>query len=191
LARRPLRAAATRISTVFRLTKSVDIKHLRMARRRKPLSGSKNSKSLTKKALAKELGISRAMLYKLIARGMPVDSIEAAKEWRRINLEPKREPGAVTSEVARLKSAQAEAAELDVAQKLGKVIPLEDVRIAISEAMVIVGSQLDGLGGRCAAQLAVMTDAAEIRRFLLNETRRIRAAAADRLKGLGGGTPGG
>lgn len=152
--------------------------------------GTKNRKVLTKKALAKALRVSRQMVHKLQLRGMPVDSVEAAQEWRRVNLEPKRTPGAVvTSEVARLKSAQAEVAELDAAARRGKVIALEDVRRAFSEAMVIIASQLDGLGGRCAAQLAGMTDAAEIRRFLLNETRRIRAAAADRLKGLGGDTP--
>ncbi|WP_430233943.1 hypothetical protein [Nitrosomonas communis] len=42
---------------------------------------------MTKTELAKELGISRRMLYKLIDRGMPADSVEAAIKWRQQNLD--------------------------------------------------------------------------------------------------------
>tara|TARA_R110002073_G_scaffold331783_1_gene516975 strand:+ start:609 stop:1181 length:573 start_codon:yes stop_codon:yes gene_type:complete len=37
---------------------------------------------MNKSKLARDLDISRTMLYKLIARGMPTDSLEAAIEWR-------------------------------------------------------------------------------------------------------------
>ncbi|GJL72969.1 MAG: hypothetical protein NMNS01_21680 [Nitrosomonas sp.] len=44
-------------------------------------------KKLTKTQLAQELGISRVMLYKCIHKGCPTDSVEAAKQWRRNNLD--------------------------------------------------------------------------------------------------------
>ncbi len=37
--------------------------------------------------LAQHLGISRQMAYRHKARGMPTNSIEAAKEWRKRNLD--------------------------------------------------------------------------------------------------------
>jgi hypothetical protein len=45
---------------------------------------------MTKSALAHSLNISRTMLYKLIAQGMPWDSLEAATSWRRKNLNPSK-----------------------------------------------------------------------------------------------------
>jgi len=40
--------------------------------------------------LAELLGISRQMLYKLIRKDMPADSVASAKLWGRRNLEPYR-----------------------------------------------------------------------------------------------------
>ncbi len=37
--------------------------------------------------LAQQLGISRQMAYRHKTRGMPTNSLEAAKEWRRKNLD--------------------------------------------------------------------------------------------------------
>lgn len=42
---------------------------------------------LTKKELALELGISASMVSRLSKRGMPTDSVERAKRWRRRHLE--------------------------------------------------------------------------------------------------------
>ncbi len=38
--------------------------------------------------LAEQLDISRQMVNKLRKRGMPVDSLEAAQQWRKKNLNP-------------------------------------------------------------------------------------------------------
>ncbi len=48
---------------------------------------------MNKSKLARDLGISRTMLYRLIDRGIPIDSLEAAKEWRRLNLDPMQTKG--------------------------------------------------------------------------------------------------
>ncbi len=53
---------------------------------------------ISKRALARGLGLSPAMVLKLEKRGMPMRSIDAARQWRRVNLHPgrtKREPAAV------------------------------------------------------------------------------------------------
>lgn len=70
---------------------------------------------MLKKDLAEELGISPAMVTKLTKRGMPSDTPEAAREWRRRNLEPgKVKPGtayprAVPASPVRVSAATADA----------------------------------------------------------------------------------
>ena len=45
---------------------------------------------MKKTELARALGISRQMVYKLIKQGMPADSVESSKQWRKMNLNPYR-----------------------------------------------------------------------------------------------------
>lgn len=62
---------------------------------------------MLKKELAAELGISAAMVTKLAQRGMPTDSLTAAREWRRRNLDPgKVKPGTSTRRVPDARSAR-------------------------------------------------------------------------------------
>ncbi len=52
---------------------------------------------MLKKDLAIALGISAPMVTKLHQRGMPIDSVEAAQQWRRQHLDPGRvKPGTST-----------------------------------------------------------------------------------------------
>lgn len=80
---------------------------------------------------------------------------------------------------------QRQSAELDLKEKIGELIDKTETQIAVNEAMVIIATQMDGMGGRFANELASIEDPGEIRLLLLNETRRIRRAAADRLSCLG------
>lgn len=48
---------------------------------------------MTKQELAQALGISSSMVSRLSKRGMPVDSVDRAKRWRRRHLEPGRTKG--------------------------------------------------------------------------------------------------
>ena len=43
---------------------------------------------MNKTELSQALGISRQMIYKLSEKGMPVDSVETAKQWRKKILNP-------------------------------------------------------------------------------------------------------
>lgn len=75
-----------------------------------------------------------------------------------------------------------------------QLVKLDDVQVVLNEAMVAVASELEGLPGRMAGELAGLTDPALVRQSLRVQTTNIRQAAADRLARLaaiatGGGDP--
>lgn len=88
------------------------------------------------------------------------------------------------AERRRLTAAQAYRVEIENKRLDGLLLDADDVGAALNEAMTIVATGMDSLGGRVAAELAVMTDTAAIRQLLLKETRRIRTSAADKLQHL-------
>lgn len=45
---------------------------------------------MSKAELARSLGVSRQMIYKLMAKGMPIDSLESAQNWRNRNLNQRK-----------------------------------------------------------------------------------------------------
>lgn len=45
---------------------------------------------MTKAELARRLNISRQMIYKLMAKGMPIDSLKSAQVWRDHHLNQRR-----------------------------------------------------------------------------------------------------
>lgn len=150
---------------------------------------------MTQAERADALGISPRQLRRAEERGCPKD-LDGARAWRARNVPSKDAPenAGIVDETARLRAAQAELAELDAAERRGELAPVDDYQIAANEAMVIMASQLDGLSGRFATQLASMTDPAEIRQLLKDETDRIRDASAARLESwarlvAGGGAP--
>lgn len=127
------------------------------------------------------------MLYKLVAKGMPVDSVESARAWREANLNPRKERravGALGEETARHKAAQADLAEMEAAEKRAELIDVEEVLYLIGAAMAVLRGLLEGQPGRNAAQLAVMTDQAEIRHFLRDDNRRILEAISQKFAEL-------
>ena len=87
----------------------------------------------------------------------------------------------IKTERGRLLSAQAEMAEFERDIKRGSYLPAEDVRVALNEAMVIIATNEDAIPGRLAQKLANMDTPGLIRQLLLNELRRGRETAADRL----------
>lgn len=85
----------------------------------------------------------------------------------------------------RLTEAQARNAEIEAERRAGQLLDREDVQTVLNEAMTIIATGMDGLGGRLANELAGDSDPASIRQKLLSETRRIRASAADKFARLG------
>lgn len=138
---------------------------------------------MTKTALAKALGISREMVHRLVNLGMPCTTVKAAREWRKANLQqPAAEDDTIAGQTKRLRAAQADLAELEAAEQRGELSPTDEMQNAWSEAFVQLRTQTEAIAGRCAAQLSVMTDPAEIRAYLLNEIRASLASSAARLE---------
>ena len=90
--------------------------------------------------------------------------------------------GDLVQEKLRLTVAQRREIELKTRIRSRELVEREDAERVYSATMVLIGSQLEGIGGRMAGELAAISDAAVIRKRLLDETRRIRTAAADQLE---------
>jgi phage terminase Nu1 subunit (DNA packaging protein) len=145
--------------------------------------------------IAGHLGVTARHVARMVGRGMPTTSLEAAAEWRKKHLQQGArnkgdgaeesdfdEPQTIAEQTRRLRKAQADLAELEAAARSAELAPVADMRDAWSESIVMCASQMDSIAGRCAARLAVMTDVAEIRDYLLKETRAIREAMSLRLQ---------
>ena len=72
-----------------------------------------------------------------------------------------------------------------------QLVKLGDVQVALNEVMVAIASELEGLPGRMAGELAGLTDPALVRQSLRVQTTNIRQAAADRLARLAAIAPSG
>ncbi|MCP5009406.1 MAG: hypothetical protein GY942_05450 [Aestuariibacter sp.] len=95
--------------------------------------------------------------------------------------------GDMTTEKVLLITAQRKKVELDTEEKRGELVSFDQARQTFMAAMTIVATQLDGLAGRVAGELAGISDPAIVRKKLFDETRRIRSAAADKLEDFAGG----
>lgn len=71
-----------------------------------------------------------------------------------------------------------------------RMVNLDDVQAVLNEAMVAIASELEGLPGHMAGQLAGISEPAQVRQALRVEITKLRQAAADRLSRLGAIAPG-
>lgn len=159
-------------------------------------------KIVSKKEFGELIGKSPRWISKLIEDGMPtaggggrgvevqIDS-EAAINWL-IAREVRREMGedgddeeglnSASTEDRLLKKARREKLQLEIDQVRGRLVPIEAFISLNTSIAAVYATQLDALPSRCAADLAVIDDPAIIRNRLFEETRRVRAATADRLE---------
>jgi len=148
---------------------------------------------------AEIIGKSSEYVRVLVEQGMPAERsgkrgaavlihTEQAIAWivhrERLKVEAELAPNGATAEAEtkRLRAAQADLAELEAAEKRGELVRAEDVQIAINETMLLLRLQMEAIASRCAAALAGMTDAAQIRHYLLGEIRQVLRAGAARLQ---------
>lgn len=122
--------------------------------------------TMTMTDLAGELGLSKGQISKLADRGMPTDSVEAARAWRAKNLHPSWSPeargesGAPEGGVAapsdywtakaRKEVAQAELAEIELARAKQGVCEVERVHRALFSAHRMLRDQLLAVPNRIA-----------------------------------------
>lgn len=157
---------------------------------------------LNRQQFADLLGKSPKWIGELIKKGLPVESgggrgtqlvidSEKAITWL-IDYEVNRQVGAaldanmpqqgtIEGEELLLTMAKRRKAwvEADKAEKT--VINNEDVAQFFYGVSTVFSSELDGYGPRLSSELAVINDPATIRHMLFTESRRVRAATADRL----------
>ena len=106
---------------------------------------------MLKKELAAALGISPAMVSKLAKRGMPVDSVERARRWRKRHLDPGRVKG----------------------QRMGTHVPAEAMPdVARPQSLTELRSLVESLGATYASALANRADEVG----LLETRSQLRAA---------------
>lgn len=159
-------------------------------------------KIVSKKELGELIGKSPRWISKLIDDGLPVSGgggrgvevqidSEAAIEWliaravrQELGADDEDEEGlaSASTEDRLLKRARREKLQLEIDQTRGRLLPADTVSQILVSVAAVYATQLDALPSRCAADLAVIDDPATIRARVFEETRRIRAATADRLE---------
>jgi hypothetical protein len=105
-------------------------------------------KPITQAELAQQLGISGALVSKLRKRGMPVDDVEAARQWRRRNVAPYAKcpappPAPVGRKAAAGPAKQQPLAELLSAQALAD--PADVIEALVAEFALIPHELLPAL----------------------------------------------
>lgn len=156
-----------------------------------------NTEETSRKAICDLFGITSNNFQKLKEAGVfrprergVYDLREALGGWLKYHLDGAA-PGDLTEARRLLAIAQKEKVLLDIKERERELLPLQEAQAVFDQTMVMVGAQLDGLAGRMAGELAGISDAAEVRAVLFNETRRIRDEAARTLTDWVTGTPGG
>ncbi|MBC9071833.1 hypothetical protein IAI53_07615 [Thauera sp. CAU 1555] len=162
---------------------------------------------MTLTELGNALGISKGQVSKLADRGMPTDSVEAARAWRAKNLHPSwSEEARAAGEGAaagagnssafwaaktRKEAAQAELAEIELAREKRALCEIEKVHRALYAAHRVLRDQLLSVPNRLAAQVVGVTPQAaaelmrgEIRRCL-DEFSQLNDQALGQLVGEG------
>ena len=144
----------------------------------------------SRKAAVFMLGISDAHFARLKADGV-FQSLErgvyhlptVVKDWVIFKVRgTSPETESVADEKRKLIIAQRMQIEQRIQVENAEQIARADVIAAFSQAMHLISSQLDGLAGRVAAEVAGIEDPAEVRALLFSETRRIRDGAASKLE---------
>jgi phage terminase Nu1 subunit (DNA packaging protein) len=140
---------------------------------------------MSKRALARALGLSPSAVLKLEARGMPLDSVEAARAWRAVHLDPMRTKasGARAERIgradalmaARIEREQAEAAlaRLKLAEQRGELVRVAGIRLALARKFVSIRDSMLNLPHRLAATVAAEQDQARVFMLIDREVRMV------------------
>ncbi len=150
---------------------------------------------MSKRALARALGVSPSAVLKLEGRGMPVDSPDAARAWRAANLDPNRIKGSASRAerngradelmAARLDREQSEAAlaRLRLGELNGELVRADDWAAALGRAVSTMRDAFLNVPHRLSPVLAAESDPARVFLLLDLEMRESLALIA------GGGHP--
>jgi phage terminase Nu1 subunit (DNA packaging protein) len=151
---------------------------------------------LTRDQFARLVGRSTSQIDRLVKKGIvpkaargsfdPEQAIPAVVEYYASG---RAESADAAQAQLRLTQARTREVEQRIAERDRVLVPLADVQLLFDLAMADVAAALDGLPGRCAGELAALTDPAHIRQRLFDECRSIRAATAHQLEALAAPAP--
>jgi len=151
-----------------------------------------NFPALSAPELGRMLGVTGRTVLRLHANGVlpregkRFDAFQCVPRFVDYIKHDREASGDLAAAKLRLTDAQRQAIERKNAIAERRVVHVADVEQTLERVGVLVGGQLDGLGGRVAGDLATMSDPALIRRTLFDECRRIRNAMAGELEALAG-----
>lgn len=144
-----------------------------------------------RKDLAKALGVSAATISRDAAAGMPTDSPEAARQWREMHRRPRTVPppragqgkqagpsgvdGVPSAGYAdwrcRREAAEAQAAELRLAETRGDLVRVADLRLALAKHLGAARDVALNVGSRLAPQLLHQSDQGHVQNLIDAEMR--------------------
>lgn len=143
--------------------------------------------------LALILGVSQETISRLLRDGVFKQSIgkkyklgEAVQAYNEYIAGGREVGNKAQDERRKLLIAQTEKINLEISEKRNELISFDHATQTLTEAMVIVSSQLEGLPGRVASKVLNIDNAAVARQIILKEIRRIRESAGRKLKELAG-----
>lgn len=153
----------------------------------------------TQQQLAAALGVDPSWVTRYKAKGLPTHSVEAAQAWRRDNVRPRMKPGPAAGAAggarvpdapsrdgadgeggywksrARREEAEAELAELKLAEQRGELVRAADVRSTYAKLAAGLRESLLQIPARLAAVLAAETDQAKCHDALQRELHQVLA----------------
>ena len=154
--------------------------------------------SMQQAELAQALGIHPSVVTRDKARGMPVDSLQAAQDWRRLNVRPRIKandgppapppPSAPAPEAgegdywasrSRREKAEADMAELKLAEQLGQLVRADAVRSAWAKRTAGLREALLQIPSRLSAVLAAETSQARCHDALQDELHAVLQQLVD------------
>lgn len=155
--------------------------------------------TLSRAAIADGLGCDPALVTRYRRRGMPMDSVDAALAWKRMHVRPRiggdqaggsaphgpptppanDEPdsGGYWASRARREQAEADLAELKLAEQRGELVRTADVRASHARRLASLRESLLQIPPRLAAVLAAEADQAKVHDALAAEIHAALAVA--------------
>ena len=151
--------------------------------------------------IAKVLGVTEARVTQLKAKGMPVDSIDLAADWYRVNIDQKLSPKLAPSIVppaaahtmqeviasaydlqearAKRETHEANLAELKERQALGELVEASRVRRAVTSWAATARSAFEKIADKLSERLAAESDATACHALITAEIDLVLADLAN------------
>ncbi len=147
---------------------------------------------VTREIAATAIGLSPRRFHELVkAKILPAplqhgkyDLPSVVRAWTEYVAADKEGDATIAAAKRRFWNARADIEELEVDEKAGGLIPYGYAETVVMEAIATLRAECDGNAGRLAADLAAQTDAAAVRRRLLDEYRAACARAAVKVSEL-------